>query len=70
MTFSEIPSSIREGFESYKHFILMGHEQPDADCLCSQLGLAALLKELGQTGEACGERPLQQTGNPGYGVSV
>jgi len=48
MTFAPIPSSIREGFSSYKKFILMGHEQPDADCLCSQLGLAALLKELGK----------------------
>ncbi len=48
MTFAPIPSSIREGFSSYKKFILMGHEQPDADCLCSQLGLAALLKSLGK----------------------
>lgn len=46
MIFSEIPSCIREGFNSYKNFILIGHEQPDADCLCSQLGLAALLKQL------------------------
>jgi bifunctional oligoribonuclease and PAP phosphatase NrnA len=46
MTFSEIPSCIREGFDSYKNFILIGHEQPDADSLCSQLGLAALLKRL------------------------
>ena len=48
MTFSDIPSSIREGFDSYKKFILIGHEQPDADCLCSQLALAALLKKLGK----------------------
>ncbi|MDC7232235.1 MAG: bifunctional oligoribonuclease/PAP phosphatase NrnA [Spirochaetales bacterium] len=48
MTFSEIPSCIREGFNSYKNFIVIGHEQPDADCLCSQLGLAALLKRLGK----------------------
>jgi len=48
MTFAPIPSSIREGFSSYKKFILMGHEQPDADCLCSQLGLAAMLRALGK----------------------
>ncbi len=48
MTFSPVPSCIREGFDSYKTFILIGHEQPDADCLCSQLALAALLKRLGK----------------------
>jgi phosphoesterase RecJ-like protein len=46
MKFTPIPSSIQEGFSSYKDFILLGHEHPDADCLCSQLGLAALLRNL------------------------
>jgi phosphoesterase RecJ-like protein len=49
MIFSPIPSSIREGFSAYKNFILIGHEQPDADSLCSGLGLAALLKQLGKS---------------------
>jgi len=45
MTFSPVPPSVLEGFDTYDSFILVGHDQPDADCLCSQLGLAALLKK-------------------------
>ncbi len=48
MVFSPLPSCIREGFNSYSIFILMGHEQPDADCLCSQLALGKLLERLGK----------------------
>lgn len=60
MTFSKIPSCIREGFDSYKNFILIGHEQPDADCLCSQLGLAALLKRLNKNVRIVAKGPFSR----------
>ena len=58
MTFSPVPSTLMEGLFFYDNYILLGHEQPDADCLCSQLGLAALLKEKGKTVHLMAAKPF------------
>ncbi len=47
-----------EGFSLFDSFILLGHEQPDADCLCSMLGLAEFLKARGKSVTLLAEKPF------------
>ena len=58
MIFSPVPSEFLEGFSLYDNFILIGHEQPDADCLCSLLGLRTLLEKLGKNVTVLAEKPF------------
>ena len=39
---------VREAFERHEEFLILGHEDPDGDCLGSQLALAAFLKRQGK----------------------
>ena len=70
MNFSEVPSSLKEGFSLYDTFILVGHEQPDADCLCSQIGLAASAQKDEQRSPYAGSQTLRPPGNPQPRTSV
>ena len=45
----KIPLSVLEAFYRYEHFIILGHQKPDADCLTSQLGLCLALKSFGKS---------------------
>ncbi len=58
MKFSPVPSDFLEGFSSYEHFILLGHEQPDADCLCSMLGLASFLEKQNKKVTLLAQKPF------------
>ena len=58
MTFTPVPSSLMEGLFFYDSYILLGHEQPDADSLCSQLGLAALLEKKGKRVHLLAAKPF------------
>lgn len=49
MTLKSINAEVINKLRRFSNFIIFGHEQPDADCLCSQIGLAALLKEEGKS---------------------
>ena len=42
------PDEIRKFIESHKRFIILGHREPDGDCVASQLACGALLKALGR----------------------
>ncbi len=44
----------------YETYILVGHEQPDADCLCSQIGLASLLKKMGKQVHLLAAKPFDR----------
>lgn len=41
------PDELIRFLKSYKQFFILGHSEPDGDCLGSQLGVARLLKEMG-----------------------
>ena len=58
MKFSPVPSAFLEGFASFEHFILLGHEQPDADCLCSMLGLESFLKKQNKKVTLLAQKPF------------
>lgn len=60
MKFSSVPSTLMEGLSFYDTYILLGHEQPDADCLCSQLGLAAYLKKTGKNVHILAAKPFDR----------
>jgi bifunctional oligoribonuclease and PAP phosphatase NrnA len=60
MTFSPIPSAFLEGLSLYENYILVGHEQPDADCLCSQLGLASFLRTKGKNVRLLAQKPFSR----------
>ena len=34
----------KEFIDSHNHFIVVGHKEPDGDCIASSLGVAAILK--------------------------
>ena len=42
------PAEIRQFIESHSRFIILGHREPDGDCVASQLACGALLKALGR----------------------
>lgn len=42
-----VPEDLLEAFGSYRKFVVIGHEEPDGDCLSSQLALASLLERRG-----------------------
>ncbi len=45
----KIPFCVLEAFYHYEHFIILGHQKPDADCLTSQLALCLALRNLGKS---------------------
>lgn len=60
MESTSLPSTLLEGFSFYDNFILVGHEQPDADCLCSQIGMGALLRKMGKQVRLLAEKPFSR----------
>ncbi|MBI9102028.1 MAG: bifunctional oligoribonuclease/PAP phosphatase NrnA [Spirochaetales bacterium] len=43
------PQSILDFINSHENFFILGHNEPDGDCLGSQLGVSILLEKLGKT---------------------
>jgi len=52
----ELLAFIREG----KEFLLAGHEEPDGDCVGSQLALASALTRLGKSARPCSAGPFEK----------
>lgn len=44
-----VPDELIEAVNSYQKFIIVAHKEPDADTLCSALGLSLFLERLGKT---------------------
>ena len=51
MAFQDIPQTLVDFLNAYNTYFVIGHKEPDADCICSQLALASLLRRRGK--EAC-----------------
>ena len=46
---NEISFEVLEAFYRYEHFVILGHQKPDADCAASQLALALALERLNKS---------------------
>ncbi|WGK68512.1 DHH family phosphoesterase [Candidatus Haliotispira prima] len=46
---NEIPFEVLEAFYQFEHFIVLGHQKPDADCATSQLAMSMALRRLGKS---------------------
>jgi bifunctional oligoribonuclease and PAP phosphatase NrnA len=44
----EVPDKLKQALETKKAFLLIGHKNPDGDCLSSQLALGSFLKRKGK----------------------
>ncbi len=40
--------TIIQAFDKFDSFIIAGHQEPDGDCLCSQMALSSFLKRKGK----------------------
>jgi phosphoesterase RecJ-like protein len=44
----ELPQAVRSFLSSYDRYLILGHLEPDGDCVASQLALAGFLRRLGR----------------------
>ena len=44
----KLKKTILQALDKYDNFIIVGHQEPDGDCLCSQLALSSFLKRKGK----------------------
>ena len=57
-----VPEDLVQAFRKYDKFVLLGHEEPDGDCLCSQMALASFLGRRGGTARNGAETSLVSPG--------
>ncbi len=53
--------SVLRFIDSYDNFIVMGHAEPDGDCICSSLAFASILNRYGKKAVAYNEGPFVRT---------
>jgi phosphoesterase RecJ-like protein len=58
---AQVPESLIRFIQDGKKFIIAGHEEPDGDCVGSQLALCSILKRLGKKAIACSAGPFKRT---------
>ncbi|MBB6481057.1 DHH family phosphoesterase [Spirochaeta isovalerica] len=51
---------ILDALEKYDNFIIAGHQEPDGDCLCSQMALASFLKRKGKSAKLVSAGPFNR----------
>jgi bifunctional oligoribonuclease and PAP phosphatase NrnA len=56
----DIPEELLTFIESKRLFFVVGHKEPDGDCVSSQLALTSLLTSLGKVAYACSSGPFQR----------
>ena len=49
----EVPKALIDFIHSGTHFVVVGHEEPDGDCVGSQLALCSLLRRMGKNAVPC-----------------
>ncbi|HTH13149.1 MAG TPA: bifunctional oligoribonuclease/PAP phosphatase NrnA [Spirochaetia bacterium] len=55
-----IPEALRSFLDRHDHFLIMGHQEPDADCLGSQLALGSFLTRMGKTVKQYNHGPFKR----------
>ena len=52
---------IFEFIKKYDNFLIFGHEDPDADCVCSSIALSIVINSLGKTAHVYSQLPFKRT---------
>lgn len=60
MNSEEVADRILLAFEKFDKFIIAGHKEPDADCLCSQLSLSSFLRRKGKKTKLVSDGPFNR----------
>jgi len=55
-----IPKELLDFLRSKDSFLIIGHQEPDADCIGSQLALGSFLKRLGKQVRQCNQGPFKR----------
>lgn len=55
-----VPDSLRSFLDTHQTFLLIGHQEPDADCLGSQLALGSFLARSGKTVKQYNHGPFKR----------
>jgi phosphoesterase RecJ-like protein len=55
-----IPEALRSFLDRHDHFLVMGHQEPDADCLGSQLALGSFLTRMGKSVKQFNHGPFKR----------
>jgi len=53
-----IPARLLRCIEEKDHFLILGHTDPDGDCVAGQLVTAMILRRMGKTAECFAEKPF------------
>jgi phosphoesterase RecJ-like protein len=54
------PPPLVDFIHNYEFFFIVGHKEPDADCVGSQFALASLLRRLGKKTQLCSAGPFKR----------
>ena len=54
----KIPDEVTAFFSAFPHFFIVGHAEPDGDCLGSQLGLKSYIEKTGRTADLFSPGPF------------
>lgn len=57
---TEIPHELFTFFATYSTFFIIGHTEPDGDCIGSQISLARFLSRIGKTVHLCSPGPFRR----------
>jgi bifunctional oligoribonuclease and PAP phosphatase NrnA len=57
----EVPKELVSFIKTCSKFILVGHKEPDGDCVGSQLALRSALLRIGKEAIACSAGPFKRT---------
>ena len=58
---SEVPDELLQFIKEGRKFIIVGHKEPDGDCVGSQLALASALRRMGKEAIPCSAGPFKRT---------
>lgn len=56
----DVPSDLTDFFARHSHFVIIGHLEPDADCIGSQLAMAHALHRMGKTAQLANPGPFER----------
>jgi phosphoesterase RecJ-like protein len=57
---NKLEASILKALNDFDSFIIAGHQEPDGDCLCSQMALASFLNRLGKKTKLVSSGPFNR----------
>lgn len=57
----EQAQQFKDFIQAYDSFIIVGHKEPDGDCIASSLGVAAILKKMGKPYQLISAGPFKRT---------